>query len=162
RDRARKEPLIETAMTDVLFVMIRGGVPQPYGGEMSSMATAQAIRPMGFRPDFIVTDDDDLARELDARGLPFHLVPVQDPLADVRGAGWRQRLKKVGDVVRLNSVIWRRASRGAVVHTSTLGGFFCAYFGAKLAGARVLYHVRGPDRRKRRLQTLAVLLADRT
>jgi glycosyltransferase involved in cell wall biosynthesis len=153
-------------MADVLFVMVRGPVGEVYGGEKSTMTTAEALAPLGHRTRFLVTAHDDLERELAERGLACEVVAVHNPFDGFRAAGWRDRARRLAAIARLNLQAYRhgRRSRDAVLHAAQLTGFYSAWLGARLAGAKIVLHMRGTNGRARTrlLEEAAVLLSDRT
>jgi glycosyltransferase involved in cell wall biosynthesis len=153
------------ARPGVTFVLVHGDVPHVYGGEKSSMATAAALREKGFQPRFLVTADDDLVRELRSAGLEYEVVPVGDPFDGLRRASWRGRAARLRAILRVNAAGFRgaRTARG-IIHTAGIPAFWCGWLGARLARAKVVFHVRTASRRQvtRWFETLAIFLADRT
>jgi glycosyltransferase involved in cell wall biosynthesis len=151
-------------VADVVFVVVRQDDGRVYGGEKSTIATAAALASRGFGVRFILTEKDDFAGELDALGIPWEVVPVRDPFAYLRAASPWKKLRRVVDIARVNLAVLRAGREARVVHTVATTGFFCALLGARLAGARVIYHVRcaSRDQITQPMEEVAVLLADRT
>lgn len=152
---------------DVTFVVVHGAVPEVYGGERSTLATASALRARGLTPRFLLTADDDLGRAVAAAGLEYEIVPVGDPFDGIRRASWRGRVEKLRGLLRVNAAGFRRAARArrrAIIHTAGIPAFFASWLGGRLAGAKVIFHVRGASRNSvtRWYESVAILLADRT
>jgi glycosyltransferase involved in cell wall biosynthesis len=151
---------------DVIFVIVQDrGIRGFYGGEKSAVATAAALREVGYRPRFLLTADDDLVSELRSQGLDYDVVPVGNPLAGMRAASWIARVARVRAILRVNAAAFRMARRRkAIVHASGIPAFMCGWLGGRLARAKVIYHVRTASRSQvtRWFETVAVLLADRT
>jgi glycosyltransferase involved in cell wall biosynthesis len=152
-------------MNEVLFVLVRLPHDEVYGGEKSTIATAHALARRGYRPRFLLTARDGLARELDAEGLPYDVVPVGDPINGFRSASWRERARRLADMVRVSRAIARIHSDGVlIVHAAAVPGVLCSWLGARLARGRLIYHSRGGSRlvRTRLLDEVTMLLADHT
>ncbi len=152
-------------MSEVLFVLVRSPHEEVYGGERSTIATAHALARRGYRPRFLLTARDGLARELDAEGLPYDVVPVGDPMNGFRSASWRERARRLADMVRVSRAIARSHTDGVlIVHAAAVPGVLCSWLGARLARGRLIYHSRGGSRlmRARLVEEVTVLLADRT
>lgn len=156
----------DPAREDVLFVLVRTGSPDIYGGERSTIITAEALKSRGVRCRFLLTADDALRTELDARGIPCDVIPVEDPLVGMRSGGIRGALERVQRIFRVNLAVWRRVrqSKTVVVHAAAVPGVLVSWFGAKASGARHIYHVRDTNASRRTSwhETLSILLADRT
>lgn len=154
-------------MAEIIFVLARNRqIPEVYGGEQSTLATASRLASSGHSAAFVITAKDKFALALDGFGIPYEVVDIFDPFEGLRAASLRERLRRVCGLVRANAAVWRKARKvpAVVVHTTAIPGFFCGWFGAKLAGAKVIYQVRGASRssRTRWFETVAILLADRT
>jgi glycosyltransferase involved in cell wall biosynthesis len=160
----------ETHATDaeVTFIIVHGAIPEVYGGEKSSISTAAALGRTGFRTRFLITADDAFGGELAAAGLDYDVVPVGDPFDGLRAATWRERLARLASILRVNAAGFRAARNGsghpAIIHTAGIPAFFCGLLGARLARAKVIYHVRTASRnqRTRWFESVAIFLADRT
>ncbi len=152
-------------MAGIIFVLVRTAVPEIYGGERSTIAAATGLAKRGYQPFFLVTARDDLVAELESQGFPFEVVEVADPFEGLRTTTWSGRFRKLRDIMRINRATFRRVRRGnAIVHANAVPGFYSAWLGARLSGARIIYQVRGASRnsRTRWFEEMAVLLADRT
>ncbi len=153
-------------MADVLFILVRTPVKEVYGGEKSTIATANGLLAKGFRSSFLVTARDQLLPLLDEAELPYELVEVPDPIAGIRAATWRGRAAKLRDLFLLNRAVYRQVRDDGVrvVHAAAVPGFFSSWLGGKLAGAQVVFHVRtaSRDQKMRWPEELAILLSDRT
>ena len=151
-------------MADVIFVFARDAGDEIYGGERSSMATAEALAAAGLDPLFIVTTNDGLTRELERRGLRYEIVPVGDPLTGLRGAGLRGFASRLLQIGSANLQTWRivRRHRARLVHASKLNALFVAGVGGRLAHAKIIFHERAMSLRTRLPQLLGALLAHRT
>jgi len=151
-------------MADVVFVFARDPSDEVYGGERSSIATAEALAAAGVESIFILTSDDELARELGRRGLPCEIIPVGDPLVGLRQAGLGELARRLYRLTAANLQVRRivRRHHASLVHASKLNGLFVAGFGGRLARAKVIFHERAMSRRTRLPQLLGALLAHRT
>jgi glycosyltransferase involved in cell wall biosynthesis len=150
----------------VIFVLVRTRVREVYGGERSTLIMAKAVAAAGMRTSFVVTGEDELARELTDEGIPFEVVPVGDPLSGLGSGPWRQRLLQLRRVFTVNAAVFGRTRRegSKIVHAAAVTGVLSSWLGAKLAGAKFVYHVRGVSTlgRTRWYEVAAILLADRT
>ncbi len=150
----------------IIFVQIRTSVREVYGGEKSTVATARALAAAGHPTHFILTAEDDLAADLTAAGLTWEVVPVENPFDGLRRAAAGDKLRRVRDIVRISAAVAAAARRlqARVIHTSGGPAFMTGWLGARLARAKVVYHVRGAstNQRTRGLEEAWILLADRT
>lgn len=153
-------------MADVVFVFVRGPNREVYGGEISTITTAESIAARGHQAAFLVTAEDELSRELDRRHFSYEIVPVLDPFIGLRKAGLRGGLRRIAAIARVNAAAfrWARGRRSAIVHAAQVNGFLAVAFGAKLAGAKAIYHVRctNGDKPTSLIEALSIVLSDRT
>jgi glycosyltransferase involved in cell wall biosynthesis len=153
--------------SDVIFVLVRGGrLPYIDGGEYSTISTVTALEEHGVRCKFLLTGEDDLARELDRHGIPYAVLDTADPADGVRSIPWRARLERLQRLVRSNAAVFRRTREegASIVHVSGIPALLSSFFGAKLGRAKVVMHVRDMSRvsRTRWYEVVAMMLADRT
>lgn len=157
--RSEAEPLT------VVFVIQRHHT-EVYGGEKSTIATAMALDARGIRSHFVVTAEDDLVEELRRAGLSYEVVPVSNPFAHFRAAPAREKLRRVRDVLRVSRAIARsvRSRRARVVNAPAIPSLALAWLGARLGGARLVYHVRtaSHNQKTRPIEEIGILLSDRT
>lgn len=147
----------------VLYVLVRSEDRKIYGGERSTLSSASGLASAGLRrPRFLVTSDDDVAAAARSAGFACEVVPVLNPFIGIRSRSWFGRIGKLRDLLRVNLSVLRRPA--PIVHASLIHGFYCSWLGAKLAGAKTIYHIRTASRNQetRWFEELAVLLADRT
>jgi glycosyltransferase involved in cell wall biosynthesis len=135
------------------------------GSDLFIRARAVGLRAAGYRPRFLLTADGDLGRELASEGLEYEVVAVNNPVARLGTASWRERVACVRAILRVNAAAFRAARRRkAIIHASGIPALLCGWLGGRLARAKVIYHVRTASRNQvtRWFETLAILLADRT
>lgn len=150
----------------VLFVMMRSGVREVLGGERSTLTTARLLREAGVPVRFLMTAEDDLARETERAGFPFDVVPVDDPFSGVMSGGLGATADRLVRLLRLELAVAKivRTHAVKVVHAAGVPAALGSRLGAWLAGAGLVYHIRGLSRRARAtwFEELTILLADRT
>ncbi len=150
----------------VVYVMLRAVTGEVYGGEKSTIVTARGAAERGHQPRFLVTADDLLAKEIQAAGLAFDVLPLGDPIAGIRDAPLLEKVRRTWQLARLNARVFRMASgrARAVVHVASMPEFFAAWAGARAARAGLVFHVRDVSRagHTRWYQEMAMLLTDRT
>jgi glycosyltransferase involved in cell wall biosynthesis len=151
---------------NLVYVFLRPGKPQVYGGEKSMIITAQGAAARGHRVRCLVTARDDLLHEIERAGLEVEVVDGIDPIAGLRKATARDIGRRLTTIARLNKRVFELVSeeRPAIVHVSGVPAVVTTLPGAKLAGGAVVYHVRDTSRTgdTRWYEELCVLAADRS
>jgi len=126
--------------------------PHVYGGAQRIDHIITALLPArGWRVEVFTTDEGPLVERLRADGLPVTV--VQPPLALRRYGRTTVGRKRLWALARLPAWTIRlarhlRAVRPEVVHLVDHRGLVLAGVPARLAGARIVWHVHGIDRTK--------------
>lgn len=153
-------------MAAVLYVHVRPAQDEVYGGERSTVISAEALRGAGVEVRFLVTADDAFAEYLRARQLDVVVVPEGDPVAGLRGSGRLEQAVKLESLARINFAVARQAlSMGScMVHASGLPSLLGCVLGARLTANPCIYHIRDlpMGRRTRWLDAAAILMSDKT
>lgn len=128
---------------------------------MTLLLTGELVR-RGWQVEVFLPQCGAFAEKLAAEQVPRRVVPTASPLRRFGGTtrGWAA----VAAVVALPAYWWRlrRQFRGSeIVHVSSQRGLILAAVPARLAGARLVWHVHG-IRRPQLLNLVGGLLADAT
>lgn len=150
----------------VLYVVVRAPGDGVYGGEKSTIVAAQGRAERGGGVHFLVAGCDGLLEALDEARLPYDTLPHFDPLFGLRQASPFEKARRVLRLAQLNREVFRasRRTRATWVHVSGAPAVYAVCLGARLAGARLLFHIRDTSRagRLRWYEALAMLLSDRS
>lgn len=118
------------------------------GGELALLAVAGGLDRSRFHPAVLLFADGPLAGALRDTGVAVEVLPLADA---VRGAGRGSlgvgSLAKVGAVLSSAAFVFRlarhiRAAKPDIVHCNSLKADVLGGFAARLAGIKVIWHIR--------------------